>query len=244
MVWTDPERAPVSRFKGGAQDRDKADIRDEIEFHLAMATDEAQRNGLTFSDARLKALDRFGNLADVEQECLDVRRSAFRQWRRVAVGLAMTVSAVLLVVLLQSQRDQSAMQADLDHLQSRVEDLQGQLADLVDREPPKVVETLPRSESIDVDPAMSEIRVTFNKPMLDASWSWCQTGQPFPTLAGPIRYAPDGRTCVMPVKLDPDTAYVISVNSSSFQNFKDDAGIPAIPYVLRFKTSSPVRPAS
>ena len=55
-----------------------------------------------------------------------------------------------------------------------------------------------------VDPSLSEIRVTFSKEMLDKSWSWSTASKnTFPKVAGEIHYLEDRRTCVLPVKLEP-----------------------------------------
>ena len=38
--------------------------------------------------------------------------------------------------------------------------------------PPVVVKTVPEAGATDVDPAITEIKVTFSKDMADKSWSW------------------------------------------------------------------------
>ena len=105
--------------------------------------------------------------------------------------------------------------------------------------PPVVVKTVPAAGADDVDPALSEIRVTFSKEMMDKSWSWSQLGaDTFPAPAGdsPIGYDKDKRTCVMKVKLEPGKSYAIWLNSEKFGNFKDPDGRSAVPYLLVFQT--------
>ena len=103
--------------------------------------------------------------------------------------------------------------------------------------PPVVVETLPRAGADGVDPATTEIKVTFSKAMTDKSWSWTQQSKDsFPATAGQPAAKDDRKTCVLPVKLDPGKTYVIWVNSAKFHNFKDSEGNPAVPYLLVFKT--------
>ena len=103
--------------------------------------------------------------------------------------------------------------------------------------PPVVVETVPQTGDTDVDPSLCELRVTFSKKMQDQSWSWSQvSSEAFPEATGKPRYLPDGKTCVMPVELEPGTTYVIWLNSQQFGNFKDLAGRSAVPYRLRFRT--------
>ena len=75
---------------------------------------------------------------------------------------------------------------------------------------------------------MSEIRVTFSKPMADRSWSWVRISKDsFPESAGEVHYLDDGKTCVMPVKLVPGKKYIVWFNSANYHNFKDREGRPA-----------------
>ncbi len=103
--------------------------------------------------------------------------------------------------------------------------------------PPVVVNVEPKLGAIDVDPALKEIRVKFSKKMTDKSWSW-PSGNKYatPESDGEIHFEPDGRTCVMPVKLEPGKTYVLGVNSERHRNFKDTEGRPALPYLVVFRT--------
>ena len=104
--------------------------------------------------------------------------------------------------------------------------------------PPVVVKTVPVSGDTAVDASkVTELRVTFSKPMADKSWSWSQisdaTALP---IHGDIKYDADGRTCIAPVTLEPGKTYVSWLNSEKFSNFKDKDGRPAVPYLLVFET--------
>jgi RNA polymerase sigma-70 factor (ECF subfamily) len=103
---------------------------------------------------------------------------------------------------------------------------------------PVVVETVPRSGSTDVDAAaVTELRVTFSKDMIDGNWAWAQTSKDtFPQTTGKPRYEPDGRTCVLPVKLDPGKGYVIWLNKPPFDSFMSQDKRKALPYLLVFET--------
>ncbi len=107
--------------------------------------------------------------------------------------------------------------------------------------PPVVVETFPKAGDIKVDPAVSEIRVTFSKDMMtEDMWSWViHTKESFPEIAGQARYLADGRTNVLPVRLYPGRKYAIWFNSPNYQHnaFRDRANNPAVPYLLVFETS-------
>ena len=102
---------------------------------------------------------------------------------------------------------------------------------------PVVVKTIPESGSLDVDPGLTEIRVTFSKEMQDKSWS-CVTlsKETFPPTAGDPKYDVGKRTFVLPVKLEPGRTYALMLNSEKYTNFKDVKGNSALPYLLIFET--------
>ncbi len=103
--------------------------------------------------------------------------------------------------------------------------------------PPVVVKTIPEAGAAEVDPKLTEIRVTFSKEMLDGSWSWAiLSPESFPKVDGKAKYLADKRTCVLSVRLEPGKTYAIWVNSEEFGNFKDAEGRSAIPYLLVFRT--------
>lgn len=103
--------------------------------------------------------------------------------------------------------------------------------------PPVVVKTVPAAGATDVDPALAEIKVTYSKTMQDGNMSWSMWGEEnYPETTGEPKYLQDGRTCVLPVKLQPNKFYALWLNSEKFKNFKDTAGRPAVPYLLTFYT--------
>jgi hypothetical protein len=100
---------------------------------------------------------------------------------------------------------------------------------------PAVVMSSPARGALDVDPATTEIRVTFDTDMADHAWSWVQADGNYPKVNGDPRYV-DARTCVLPVKLKPETDYVVWVNHPQYDSFRSKEGAPAVPYELRFRT--------
>jgi len=109
----------------------------------------------------------------------------------------------------------------------------------IEEVPPVVVRSVPEAGTTEVDPGLKELKVTFSKPMTDKSWSWATASKSsFPTVTGDIRYLDDGRTCVLPVQLQPGRTYATWVNSERFRNFKDKDGRPSLPYLLVFRTRS------
>lgn len=104
--------------------------------------------------------------------------------------------------------------------------------------PPVVVRTEPLAGAMEVDPGLAEIKVTFSKAMLDGSWSWSTADQgEYPKTTGNPRYLADGRTAVLPVKLEAGRSYGIWLNSAKFSGFKDAGGKAAVPYLLTFTTA-------
>ena len=102
---------------------------------------------------------------------------------------------------------------------------------------PVVVKTVPMAGADGIDPATTEIQVTFSKDMKDHTWSWSTLSKDsFPKFDGKPHYLDDKRTCVVKVKLEPGKTYATWLNSSNFHNFKDADGRPAVPYLLVFKT--------
>ncbi len=103
--------------------------------------------------------------------------------------------------------------------------------------PPVVVKTVPEAGASNVDPKITEIKVTFSKDMADGTWSWAtQSKESFPKVEGKPKYLSDKRTCVLPVKLEPGKTYAIWVNHENYTNFKDADGQSSLPYLLVFKT--------
>lgn len=109
----------------------------------------------------------------------------------------------------------------------------------LDNVPPVVVSTQPVAGSAMVSPQTTQIRITFSKPMRDASWSWVRvTKDSFPELTGKPRYFKDNRTCVAAVTLEANHTYAIWLNTQKFNGFRDREGRKAIPYLLVFRTAA------
>jgi RNA polymerase sigma-70 factor (ECF subfamily) len=106
-----------------------------------------------------------------------------------------------------------------------------------DEGPPVVVRTFPPSGGADIDPSVNEIKVEFSREMTDKSWSWVSISpENSPKFLSPPRYLDDGRTCVVPVRLEPGKTYIIWLNTQKFARFKDRNGRSAVPYLLMFDT--------
>lgn len=102
---------------------------------------------------------------------------------------------------------------------------------------PVVVSTVPQAGAVDVDPALTEIKVTFSKHMQNGNWAFAQLSKEhFPETTGKPRYEADRRTCVLPVKLEAGKTYVIALNKPPYDSFTDTDRRKAMEYLLVFET--------
>lgn len=102
--------------------------------------------------------------------------------------------------------------------------------------PPNIVATSPSVGQTEVDTAITEITVTFDRDMA-GGFSWTGGGPEYPTSPeGQKARWRDKRTCVFPVKLQAARYYRVGINSTSFQNFKSTEGVPAKPAAIYFAT--------
>lgn len=102
---------------------------------------------------------------------------------------------------------------------------------------PAIVKLEPASGAQDVDPAQTTLRVTFNMPMGEGM-SWTGSGPQFPKLPADTKgaWSADGRTCTLPVALEPGRDYQLGLNSPQHINFQSQWGVPLPPTAYTFKT--------
>lgn len=214
------------------------EILDELQFHLEMCIDESIREGMSSEEARAHARQRFGDYSRIHKTCRRIQLGERIMLQRIQVGLTAVLLVVVMLMAVGFYLRQAQYGRSLIGLHESVESMQKGLTEVLESAPPVVVRTVPDRGDVNVDPSLTEIRATFSKKMLDGSWSWCQTDQASPETTGSVHYLDDRKTCVLPVKLEPDTEYVLSLNSEKFDNFKDQYGRSAIPYALYFTTRS------
>ena len=240
MSWVDTLTNRVKSLDTRSIAEIDREICDELEFHVAMRTEDGVRAGLSPAAAREAALARFGDFERIRRSC---RRALLGERIMLQRIQAVLTVALLVAVAWLGYANYAAQRANEQTLAT----LQATIARLDHSAPatdwradrPQVVETFPANGATDVDPATSEIRVTFNKAMADGSWTWMHASpDTFPEAAGAIHYLPGSETCVMPVKLEPGKKYVVWFNTAKYQNFTDAEGRPAEPYLLVFETRS------
>ncbi len=222
------------------------EIRDELEFHIHMRTLDGVRAGLAPDEARQEAMSRFGDLARIERDCRRILagdRIMLQRFQAVLTLLLVAAVAFLAVRFYQYQRASEVALAKMNETLERMAAgshggalTPAELTAVYAGSPPVVLETIPTAGASDVDPATTEIHATFSKPMQGESWSWCFSPEDGPETGGEPHYLPDGKTCVLPVKLKPGTTYQIWLNSEEHSGFRDRSGRAAVPYCLVFTT--------
>ena len=87
--------------------------------------------------------------------------------------------------------------------------------------PPQIVSLSPEDGAKDVDPAIQSLRVTFNMPMGEGmSWTGGGASMPkSPSDKGPS-WSNDGKTCTLPVVLEPGRDYRLGLNDLGHNNFQ------------------------
>src|SRR4029079_5837311 len=102
---------------------------------------------------------------------------------------------------------------------------------------PAVFSAAPKVGSTEVDPASTEISVTFDRDMDVGGYSWTGGGEFFPkSPEGSTAVWQDKRACVLPVQLKREAFYRVGINASSFQNFRSELGVPAETTAIYFAT--------
>jgi hypothetical protein len=105
-------------------------------------------------------------------------------------------------------------------------------------EAPRVVSLVPENGNVEVDASgVRELVVAFDRPMRSSGWSFAGGGPTFPRIPeGQRPRWKDDRTCILPVDLDPDHSYVLSLNAPSATNFRSAEGVPLVPVPWSFST--------
>ena len=102
---------------------------------------------------------------------------------------------------------------------------------------PQIIATSPQNGAQNVSPASTTISVTFDRPMMDKSWSWAyENKETFPEVNGDPAYDATFTINTLPVKLRPDTTYVIWINTEKLKSFKSKDGVAATPFKFTFST--------
>lgn len=100
---------------------------------------------------------------------------------------------------------------------------------------PKVVAMTPANGQQDVDPATTELVITFDRAMLDGGWSVVGGGEHFPKLGRPS-YDSERKVLRVPVELRADWDYELWLNRDRFTGFRSAEGEVLAPVRVQFRT--------
>lgn len=103
------------------------------------------------------------------------------------------------------------------------------------QETPHAVSVYPDLADVDVDPALPEIWIEFDRDMRTQGHSLCTAGGVMPKISGKARWI-DVRTFAIPVALEPATTYAFRINCPSAQNFRGADGTAAESKYITFTT--------
>ena len=119
--------------------------------------------GMPAAEARQDAIRRFGDFERIRKACRRTLLGERIMLQRVQAVLTLILLGAVVFMGVALYRGQQANEAATARMMQILDNLVG----------PSVVQTMPKSGDNDVDPSLTEIRVTYNKPMMDGSWSWC-----------------------------------------------------------------------
>lgn len=102
---------------------------------------------------------------------------------------------------------------------------------------PKVVSMEPVNGATDVDPNLKQIRITFDRPMMDRSWSVVGGGPDFPEITGRTAYDRQRKVLTIPVRLKPGWSYQFWLNRGGYKAFRSAEGVPLESVPVSFSTS-------
>jgi hypothetical protein len=98
------------------------------------------------------------------------------------------------------------------------------------------VSIVPANGATDVDPALTQMVITFDRPMQSGSWSIVGAKEDAPEVAGALAYDAEGKVLTVPVRLVPGRTYRFGLNSAAFSGFQSADGIALAPVEVRFTT--------
>jgi hypothetical protein len=102
---------------------------------------------------------------------------------------------------------------------------------------PHVTQFFPGNGAKDVDPALGELRIKFDRPMNRGNAALFGRKGELPAMPSKGKFKDDDMTFIQPVKLEPGRAYRIFVNSMLQPGFISAAGLPVDPIQFTFTTA-------
>ncbi len=100
---------------------------------------------------------------------------------------------------------------------------------------PKPVSMDPADGATDVDPSLTAIRFTLDRP-IKSGMSLMRVDGTFPESAGKPFWDEERRVLSFPVRLKHATTYRFGLNAQDYYTFRDRDGSPLRPLVMTFRT--------
>lgn len=104
---------------------------------------------------------------------------------------------------------------------------------------PRVVSMAPANGQQDVDPGLTALVITFDRPMRDGGWAVVGGGEHFPELTGKPSYDQECKVLTVPCKLKPSWRYELWLNRGRFDTFRAADGTPLASVHVTFTTRAP-----
>lgn len=101
---------------------------------------------------------------------------------------------------------------------------------------PALVSISPASGDTNVDPAITEMTITFDRPMRDQSWSIVGAKADQPAVRGKPAYDPTRHVLTIPITLEPGKVYRFRLNSDKLKGFQSAEGVPLESVEVTFTT--------
>ena len=94
------------------------EIVDELDFHIAMRTEENMSRGMLPDAAQSAALAQFGDFAAVHQKCRRALLGARIMWQRIQMGLSIVLLGAVVLLAVQLYNGQRANRESIDDIAS------------------------------------------------------------------------------------------------------------------------------
>jgi hypothetical protein len=108
--------------------------------------------------------------------------------------------------------------------------------DFIKTKGPKIASMVPANGSINVDPGLKTITITFDRPMRPRDMAVLSNGKNFPELTGKAHFGKENKVFYIPVKLRAGKTYEFGLNAVDMWGFKSLEGIPLYPVAVTFST--------
>lgn len=144
-----------------------------------------------------------------------------------------------LTMLLEQYEKGRDRYPDMDAFMPRVAaffDNYAKKAERLARRKPRVVRMVPANGARNVDPSLTEMKVTFDRAMKDGNWAVVGGGPHFPEMTGKPSYDDTHTVLTIPMRLKPNSEYRLWLNRGQFNSFMSQEGEHLESVAVTFRT--------